>query len=372
MNTTAFTSRIVGIVLMAVFGSNWASAEAPRRISDGDLVEVSPRKAGDPLVLYVNGIDVKGEQAVMEAEEVARYLGSATLIFNDCSQVDPRRNSYRDLPAMLISKGGGYFLDKRVNKAGPALMRTLRSELAAGREVHLVTFSMGSMIALNVLNELEASIPRRDRARRMGLIRWVSLGGAIFGPGHFASDGYPSHLGGMVRLDDVRDGVSARWGGLDFSMASDSFRHLIWNYAPYLTASLFDGRLGQIVVDGPNRILLDEIVKGGPNPPRILVRVFPVPGQTSRATVNFDVPKAWGTDVEVTIVDGARGQFFTWMDDCSGWFDSSVSRPLTSGSKTRISSDGDYLGRISWDPSVEDKSNVQKREFMVEFRPAKS
>jgi pimeloyl-ACP methyl ester carboxylesterase len=250
-------------------------------------------------------------------------------------------------------------------------MRTLRSELAAGREVHLVTFSMGSMIALNVLNELEASIPRRDRARRMGLIKWVSLGGAIFGPGHFASDGYPSHLGGMVRLDDVRDGVSHRWGGLDFAMASDFRRHLIYNYAPALTKSLFDGRWGQLVLDGPNRILLDEIVKGGPNPPRILVRVFPVPGQKSRGTVNFDVPKAWG-EVEVTIVEGNRGQRFTWMDDCSGWFDSSVSKPLTSGSKTRVSSDGDYLGRISWDPSVEDKSKVVKREFMVEFRPAKS
>lgn len=350
------------LVLVAMLALPAESYAVDIELEDGQIVEIAAAASGDaPRTYYLNGMDSDPDIAIWEAERLhAKLGGHLALSYVDCSRVDPRRGEFRDLLAVVTSKLGDF--DTELNSSVDTLLPVVMADLEVGRTVNLIGYSLGGAVAQNLLNELRCRIPARSRREMLGRVNVLLVGAAVFGDDHALSDGWPPELGGRFSLSDAGDPVSNWWGDVDDEWVPQAdARHYLGNYLPWIAPRLLRGLRGRLVVDGP-RMLLEEVVSS-PNPDEIAVRVrvWQMPDEESRRTIDFKIPTAWrNVGWDVVAGGGDRKQIrFTWMErDGTLWFDEAAVENLFPGSYCSVKN-ADYLGRVFGGGG----------EFIVEARP---
>jgi hypothetical protein len=366
MNFTSTRLLIDATLLVPMLFASVGFAFAPDRteLEDGQIVEIAPAPNGaEDKSYYLNGMDSDGWIALWEAERIqARLGGHLALAFVDCSRVDPGNGEFRDLLAVVTSKLGDF--DTELNAAVDTLLPVVMADLEAGRTVNLIGYSLGGSVAQNLVNELRCTIPTAQRRSMLGRVRVLLIGAACFGDDHPLSDGWPAELGGRFSISDVGDPVTGWWGDVDDEWVPQrQDRHYLSNYLPWIEPRRLALR-GRLVTDGPERLLLEEVL-AAPRPEDVAIRVraWSMPDESSRRTIDFRVPRAWG-QVGWEVVAAAGNDVdrirFTWMTrDATLWFDEAAVENLFSGSYCGVA-DADYLGRVDF---------AGGGDFVVEAKP---
>jgi len=362
--------RLIELIMTAVAGlaaSSSAGDSSTGELEDGAIVEIAPASGpGDPRSYFFNGMDTDAWLALIEAQRIqSRLGGQLSLVFVDCSRVDVRLGEFRDWPAVLGSKLGSF--ETELNAAVETALPRVLEDLQAGLQVNLIGYSLGGAVIQNLVNELRERVPASDREMLLGRLCVLLIAAASFGEWHPLSDGWPVELGGLASISDIRDPVPAWWGDVDDCfLGTRSERHLLSNYLAHVSTSLLDRRHARIVVDGPDRVLLEEVRRAPRREDRVIrVRVWNLPDDPERSSINFNVPSGWRR-LSWSIADGAdpgaASRRFTWWRDLSFWPDSPVvTEQLAHGSRTEVA-EAVARGYLRVDRSGGE-------EFVVEIRP---
>lgn len=360
--------RLIELIMTAVAGlaaSSSAGDSSTGDLEDGAIVEIAPASSpGEPRSYYFNGMDTEAWLARIEGQRIqSRLGGQLSLVFVDCSRVDVRLGEFRDWPAVLSSKLGSF--DTELNAAVDTALPRVLEDLRAGLQVNLIGYSLGGAVIQNLVNELRERVPASDREMLLGRLCVLLIAAASFGEWHPLSDGWPE-LGGLTSISDVRDPVPAWWGDVDDCfLGTRAERHLLSNYLPHVSANFLDRRHARIVVDGPDRVLLEEVRRAPRREDRVIrVRVWNLPDDPERSSINFNVPSGWRR-LSWRIVgetdSGAADRRVIWMRDLSFWPDSPVlTAQLSHGSRTDAQAVARGYLRV-------DRSGGE--EFVVEIRP---
>lgn len=322
-------------------------ARSPEWPTDGDLVTVNVSNApsaNSRRAYYLNGVNTSGKEAVTQARIIAERLGmNTTLGYIDCSV------PAIDFVAIATSKVGD--LDSELNPAADRVLAAVRADLDAGREVAIVGYSLGGAVAQNVVNKLRGRLPGAVRDSSLKRVSIVLLGAACFSADHALSDGFPRELGSVFSIGDIRDPIARWWGDIDDDwVESDLDHHSLEAYAAHLSPDR-TRQFGRLVIDG-STVLLEQVV-AAPSPRELVIRwrVWDMPGQESRRTVNAAVPDSWKT-VEWSVSGGAAAKMVraTPMRDASWRSDEAVSEPVRHGTRGPAPAGKKvYLGRVEVD-----------------------
>jgi len=231
------------VIAIAVFLAASASAGG---LSDGDISgPYGGELANERELLYVNGFRTSYAEALEEATQVGMSLGfGAHLVWNDLTVIS------LDTWAMAIEKAGDG--EWGVNAATDSLVRSIGRNAENGQTTWVVAYSAGSLSANNAVRRLAKSWEKLDeaeRVRRLSTVRVMTIGGAVFGPAHFAADGWPKEVS-IFEVSDVRDGVARIFGALE---SGEGFpkraAHEMLTYLPFINVDCFAGH-GVQRIDG--------------------------------------------------------------------------------------------------------------------------
>jgi len=303
---------------------------------DGAVIQVGGEYvAGEPRVVFVNGMKTAGDRLLEQARSISKRLDRpVTLVVNRADRVI-------DLPAVVIAKAADFEHNQDVNAATRSVFEITRATVLAGDQIHLIGYSMGSILLNNATREL--SREWRDHPERLRSVRVITLGGAVFDNHHCLGDGWPSGLGSLLDISDVRDPVAQWWGTVPHQSwygDKDESRHVLCNYIQHLSEERLTSD-GNLLINDQTVILERKLDEFGP---LIRVRVANFEGEESRSTPNLGIPDEWKR-VDIDVIEAPAGFTFVPMrEDIFLWFDQPGDAQINSRGAKSIRK-FDYIGR---------------------------